>query len=41
MTKGRLSAWLGLAVVCVSCGGLGEDKDPNHCLDTYCVGGEA
>ena len=33
--------WLGLAIVCVSCGGLGEAKDPNHCLDTYCVGGEA
>jgi hypothetical protein len=40
MAKGKLSAWLGLAVVCVSCGGLQESNDPNHCLDTYCVGGE-
>jgi hypothetical protein len=34
----RSSCWV--LLLCASCGGIGEREDPNHCRDTYCVGGE-
>lgn len=40
MAKGLLSACAALSMGCASCGGLDQSPDPNHCLSTYCVGGE-
>jgi hypothetical protein len=41
MPRGTLLTWILSALAFPACGGIGDPVDPNHCRDTYCVGGEA
>jgi len=34
-------AFIALALAWAGCGGIEEPGDPNHCKETYCVGGQA